>query len=148
MSDRRVGERRRQRRRVTREQRTGFDRRVGDRHGVARVVGSTLRTLRDRPLVLGILLVEANLLNLCDYLLTRFGLSVGAIQEANPVMRGLFSTDARLAGIVKVLIVLGASLTVWKFRRFRPVLATGLIVVGMLLLVVVYQEWGWAVLVA
>jgi hypothetical protein len=130
------------------ERRTGFDRRRVDYGGVWGAAAGAVRSLRDRPAILLVLLVEANLLNLCDYFLTRWGLALGAVSEANPIMRGLFVTDARLAGVVKVLLVLGVSLLVWRYRRFRPMLVSGLAVVCVLLLVVVYQVWGWAVLVA
>ena len=148
MVDRRASERRRGGQRLWHERRSGFDRRAGDRPGATHVVGNALRTLRDRPLLLVILLVELNLLNLSDYLLTRFSLEVGVVDEVNPVMRGLFSTDPRLAGAVKLSIVLAVSLIVWRFRRFRAVLATSLAVVVVLLLVVIYQVGGWVALSA
>jgi hypothetical protein len=141
--DRRCEDRRRGRRYVFRDQRTGFDRRETRGDGAAGLLHGTVVALRDNPGTLRVLLIAVNALNLTDFLLTLNALHIGAA-EANPIMRSLFETSPVWAGIFKTLSVLLASALVWQCRRYRKALVVAL---GMLVLfigVFVYHMLGLA----
>lgn len=94
--------------------------------------------LRKRSRAVFVLLVAANLLSLADYALTLRALEVGAT-EANPFLRLLFDIDPILTGLVKLVLVVGASLLIWRFRRFRRVLSVVLAMVALFAATVAYQ---------
>jgi len=144
----RAAERRRRDRRQARlslvwdERRTGFDRRGPDAQTAwGRWWEGSLRRLRSSPRGLLAVLVIANLLSVLDYFMTLNALNHG-FGEANLVMRSLLEYDVRLAGVVKFGLVLGISVVVWRFRRFRSVLASGLLLLGFFAAVFVYQLFG------
>jgi hypothetical protein len=118
--DTRSGERRRRRKSVLSERRSGFDRRESTHCPFVRM----LVTLRDSPAALLVLLAAVNVLNLLDQLATTRALAAG-FEEGNPVMASLIAWDPRLAAVVKLVTVLGVSFGVWRLRRYRIVLQAG-----------------------
>lgn len=122
------------------ERRSGFDRRPL-RTWQARFQERILTGLRGQDRNLLALLVTANIFNVFDFVFTLRALSHHAV-EANPFMRMLFSLDPATAGAVKVAIMLGVSLLVWRFRRYRVVLLTGATLPIVFGLVYVYQLYG------
>jgi hypothetical protein len=145
--NRRQDERRRRRPAfVLRERRTGFDRRrLAVAGPVAGSVESALVWLRDKPGTLAILLITVNILNLADFALTANALALGGY-EMNPVMRVLFASDPILAGLVKVALIVGATILVWRFRRYRRTLMGGVLMVAVFAAVFIYHMYGLAVL--
>lgn len=81
------------------------------------------------------------LLNLVDLLLTVQALSMGAI-EGNPVMAYLFAVDPTLAALFKVVIGAGIALSIWSARRYRRILETSLVVVGVMTAVLLYHGYN------
>ncbi|GAB4244047.1 MAG: hypothetical protein Kow00129_03440 [Thermoleophilia bacterium] len=141
-NDRRTGERRRVRSGFRlHERRSGFDRRRSEEGGLSAYYRRLLRLLREDSAILIAILAATNLLNLMDFLLTLHALERGA-QEANPLMRTLLSMGPWAAGVFKLLIVLAASVLIWRFRRFKPVLEAGVLALALLGLVFVYQVAG------
>jgi hypothetical protein len=100
-----------------------------------------LLRLRDDSRLLAALLVVVNLLNLADFSLTIIALERGA-REANPLLEPLFELSPVAAAVFKASLVLGISLVVWDGRRYRRLLETGLLVMALFALVVVYQIGG------
>ena len=145
--NRRQDERRRRRPAfVLRERRRGFDRRrLAVAGPVAGSVESALVWLRDKPGTLAILLITVNILNLADFALTANALALGGY-EMNPVMRVLFASDPILAGLVKVALIVGATILVWRFRRYRRTLMGGVLMVAVFAAVFIYHMYGLAVL--
>lgn len=125
---------------VIHERRTGFDRR---RPGTwpARFQERVLVRLRDHDRNVLALLVTGNTLNVLDFLFTLRALAHGAV-EANPIMRMLLSLGPATAGGVKVAIMLGVSLLVWRLRRYRLPLLAGVALPVVLGLVFLYQLYG------
>lgn len=125
---------------VMRERRDGFDRR---RPGTwsARFQERVLGRLRDHDRNLFAVLVTANILNVLDFLFTLRALAHGAV-EANPFMRILLSLDPVTAGAVKVALMLGVSLLVWRFRRHRLPLLAGVALPVVFGLVFLYHLYG------
>ncbi len=137
--ERRRADRRRRSSFVLRERRTGFDRRTAPPPTAAHAVLEWAHVhLRKRSRAVFVLLVAANLLSLADYALTLRALEVGAT-EANPFLRLLFDIDPILTGLVKLVLVVGASLLIWRFRRFRRVLSVELAMVALFAATVAYQ---------
>lgn len=142
-NDRRRADRRRSRVSfVRRERRSGFDRRAS-LSGGAVVAGydGLLRSLRDSPASLRVLLITANILNLADFVFTLNALSLGA-GEANPVMRTLFDMDPMYAGIFKVLAIFAVTLLVWRLRCFRSALQVSILIVGVFAAIFFYHIVG------
>ena len=137
-SDTRARDRRRWRLNFVRtERRSGFDRRTPNTWS-GRFLHRVLVRLRDDDSTLLALLAAANLLNLLDFLFTLRALAHGA-EEANPIMRLLFSLDPVTAGAVKTTLVLGASILVWRFRYYRLPLLAGVTLPVILGLVLLYH---------
>ncbi|MHB9149581.1 MAG: DUF5658 family protein [Thermoleophilia bacterium] len=141
----RAGVRHRDRRRrrlnfVLHERRSGFDRRRPTTWP-ARLQERVLVHLRDEDRNVFTLLVIANVLNVLDFLFTLRALAHGA-EEANPIMRALFSLDPATAGVVKVALVLGVSLLIWRFRRYRLTLLAGVMLPLVFGLVFLYHLYG------
>jgi hypothetical protein len=137
-------DRRRTRRFVLRERRSGFERRWTPRRapfGVA--LDASLAYLRDHSSALVALLALANLLSLLDIRFTSFALRHGAA-EANPFMRHLFETSATQAAVVKCGLVVAASLGIWALRRHRAALMTALFLLAAFSAVVLYEIVGLA----
>lgn len=125
---------------VLRERRSGFDRRRPTTWS-ARIQERVLAGLRDEDRNVFTLLVIANVLNVLDFVFTLRALAHGA-EEANPVMRALFSLDPATAGAVKVALVLGVSLLVWRFRSYRLTLLAGVMLPVVFGLVLLYHLYG------
>jgi hypothetical protein len=133
---RRGGDRRRRRRYRFHDRRSGFDRRVtGVKMGV---IKRTLYALRDRPRSLARLLAAINGLNLADFLLTLLALDSGG-REGNPLLRPLLALSPLLAGLAKVVLVLGATLLIWMNRYYRKALLTALCILVLLACLMVYH---------
>jgi Domain of unknown function (DUF5658) len=140
--NRRAGDRRRRRRLVRHEQRSGFDRRSPEGAAQAVVVfENALVRLRDRPATLRLLLFTVNALNMADFMLTLNILNVGG-GEANPIMRSLYSMGPLWAGSFKVVAVLLATLLVWRCRCYRDALAAALVMVVIFGMVLAYHVLG------
>ncbi len=131
---------------VLRERRTGFDRRDV---AVAGPFGNSLEHslvwLRDKPGTLAILLVVVNFLNLADFALTMNALSLGGY-EVNPVMRTLFVSSPLLAGLVKVTLIITATLLVWRFRKYRRTLIAAMLIAAVFAAVLFYHIYGLTVI--
>ena len=145
--DRRRRERRKRRLTfVLRERRTGFDRRDV---AVAGPFGDSLEHslvwLRDKPGTLAAVLVLVNCLNLADFALTMHALSLGSV-EVNPVMRALFVSSPLLAGLVKVALIILATLLVWRFRKYRRTLIAAMLMVAVFAAVFFYHMYGLTVI--
>ena len=138
----RGADRRRSRRFVVKERRSGFERRRSVRRGpVGAAYESSLVYLRDHPATLIRLLVLANLLSVLDLALTLILLRLGVI-EGNPIMEYLFHGSVVQATIVKCGLIAVVSLAIWSLRRFRPALVTALFLVGLYAAVVLYEVAG------
>jgi hypothetical protein len=98
------------------------------------------RFRHDHDTIAAVLLVFV-LLNLVDLLLTVQALSMGAI-EVNPVMAYLFAVDPTLAALFKVVIGAGIALTIWSARRYRRILETSLVTVGVMTAVLLYHGYN------
>jgi hypothetical protein len=137
-------DRRRSRRFVLRERRTGFERRWTPRRSPFGVgLDASLVYLRDHRRALVAMLALANLLSLLDLWLTSIALRLG-VAEANPFMRYFFEASATQAAVVKCGLVVGASLGIWALRRYRPALTTALFFLAVYGAVVLYEIVGLA----
>ena len=135
-------DRRRIRRFVLRERRTGFERRWTPRRtpfGVG--LDASLVYLRDHRRALVAMLALANLLSLLDLWLTSIALRLG-VAEANPFMRYFFEAGATQAAVVKCSLVAAASLGIWALRRRRPALTAALFFLALYGAVVLYEIVG------
>ena len=140
--DRRRAQRRQFRRWTWIDRRTGFDRRRGAyRSPVAATLNAWLVSLRDTPAALATVLVLANVLNLADLLFTLFALDLGAV-EGNPLMRWLLEQSVAAAATVKIGLVSGISVVVWRLREYRMILAVALVAVATFGGVVIYDLWA------
>ena len=131
-------DRRRSRRLVVRERRSGFERRT--RHRAPGVVAfeALLAHFRDHPAALIRLLVLANVLSVLDLALTLILLRLG-VSEGNPLMRYLLQGSAVQALVVKCGLIAAASLAIWRLRRHRAALEAALFLAGVYAAVVVYE---------
>lgn len=137
-------DRRRTRRFVLRDRRSGFERRRSQSRGrLGAALDGSLTYLRDHPRTLVEILALVNLLSLLDLGLTLILLRLG-VTEANPVMRYLLAASATQAALVKAGIVAAATLAIWVMRRRRAVLKTALFVLGLYGAVVLYELAGLA----
>ncbi len=103
-------------RRVSRflERRGAFDRR-----GRYPILG----TLRDEPRTLILLLVLVNVLSLADGSLTGVELFTGVAREGNPILGSVIASSPLWAAFFKVAVILVVSFGIWRWRRYRAVLA-------------------------
>lgn len=140
LGDRQRGDdRRRSRRIVLVDRRSGFDRRRPvARASPAAVYEASLVFLRDHPRVLFWLLAFANLFSALDLLLTMQLLGLG-VTEANPVMDYFFESSMIQAAVVKTGVIAAASLAIWSLRRRRAALVTALFLTGLYGAVVLYE---------
>jgi hypothetical protein len=140
VADQRRGERRRANSLVLVERRSGFDRRQTT-WPVARLADRALRQLRDEPLTLLMLLAGVNVLNVLDQAATGRALAAG-FTEGNPVMAALISYDPMVAAGVKLLAVLGVTVSVWMLRRYRVVLQVGVLTFALFTAVLLWHFYG------
>ena len=137
-------DRRRTRRFVLLERRSGFERRWTPRRtpfGVA--LDASLVYLRDHRRALVATLALANLLSLLDLGLTSIALRLG-VAEANPFMRYFFEASATQAAVVKCSLVVAASLGIWALRGYRTALMAALFFLAVYGAVVLYEIIGLA----
>ena len=81
--------------------------------------------LRDNASALIVALVLTNVFSILDLVLTLHALQIGA-REENPLMGRLLDSSPALAGAVKVGVVAGFTLLIWRLRRYRLMLAVAL----------------------
>ncbi len=136
-------DRRRARRFVFRDRRSGFERRAQQRGSVIPGLDAALIRLRDDPRALIEVLLLANLLSLLDLMLTVILFRQGA-SEANPFMGYLFANGVAQAAVVKLGIIAAASLGIWQLRRRRPALTTAIFFLVAYGAVVLYEIFGLA----
>ena len=135
-------DRRRSRRFVLRERRTGFERRWTPRRSPFGVgLDASLVYLRDHRRALVAMLALANLLSLLDLWLTSIALRLG-VAEANPFMRYFFEAGATQAAVVKCSLVVAASLGIWALRGYRTALMAALFFLAAYGAVVLYEIIG------
>lgn len=120
--NRRLKDRRRRHRLVYPDRRTGFDRRRSHSRGLSAAYERMLRSYRDRPLAIFLVLALVTVLNFADLLLTQRALVHGAV-EVNPIMRFFFDLHPVWAGVVKMSIGMIVVEMIWAFRRHRSALA-------------------------
>ena len=139
-AERRVGPDRRANRVSFRypERRSGFDRR--DRSAWQR----WLLELRERPGLVGAIIVAIVVLSAADLLLTRLLLERGA-HEANPVMARLLEAGLLEAALVKGLITAAVAAGIWALRRYRRIIELSLGLALVFGLLVAYQAAGLAI---
>jgi hypothetical protein len=104
-------------------------------------VDTLVNRLRDSPATLLGLLALGNLLSMLDAFLTLRLLPLGFV-EANPVMRALVHADPARATIVKMLIILLASVGIWVLRRHRAAAEAAVFLVAVYGIVVLYELAG------
>jgi hypothetical protein len=135
-------DRRRKRRFVVVERRSGFDRRRSvDRSPLAAALEAPVLRLRDQPVLLAELLLLVNLLSVLDLLLTLSVLRLGAI-ELNPVMAWLIELGTAPAAAGKIGLMLAATLGLWLLRRYRVALTTTLVLLAVYCSLVAFELIG------
>jgi len=135
-------DRRRSRRFVLGERRSGFERRWTPRRApFGAALDSSLVYLRDHRRALVAVLALANLLSLLDLGFTLIALRLGGA-ETNPFMRYFFEASATQAAVVKCGLGAAASLGIWALRRRRPALTAALFFLAVYGAVVLYEIVG------
>lgn len=119
------------------ERRDGFSRRLSDNSNFAKFLNS----IRNNVFAYLGILIAINLLNIADYIYTVNAISKGAI-EANPVLQIFFTVNNQIAGVYKILMVLFISLIAWKFRKYKSIIATNLLILLVLSFVLIYHFYG------
>lgn len=140
-AERRGLERRRSRRFVVRERRSGFERRARQGTPLLGGLDATLVYLRDHPVALMALLALGNVLSAVDAVLTLTLLPMGVI-EANPLMSYLFQGGTAQALVFKCAVTAAASLGIWTLRRHRAALLAAVFFVGLYGALVIYEVFG------
>lgn len=82
-------------------------------------------------------------LNVADILFT-FGAIEDGRRELNPVVAALLDGGPGLAAFIKVGVSVVLAALGWRFRRFRRVIETALIVVALMSFVVLYHVLSFA----
>jgi len=136
-------DRRRTRRFLIRERRSGYERRRQQRARWIVKFEGVLTHVRDHPRALVSLLVLANVFSALDLMLTLILLRLG-VAEGNPLMRYLFHDGPVQAAVVKFGLIAAASLAIWTLRRRRAAIEAALFVVGLYGAVVLYEILGLA----
>jgi hypothetical protein len=129
----RGADRRRTRRFVARDRRTGFDRRRS-----YPLTGA----LRENPRLLAAVLVAVNVLSALDFVLTQAEMDSGIASEGNPVLASLFEQGPGLAWLFKTVIVLGVSVVIWRQRHRRAILSVAIAALAIYALVIAYHLSG------
>ena len=118
------------------DRRSGFQRRTtGEEMGIFR---RAIYGLRARPVALVRVLAAVNVLNVVDFLLTLLVLDAGG-REANPILRPLISLSPWVAGLFKLVVVLAATLLVWKSRFYALALITAVVMLALFTCLVLYD---------
>jgi len=120
-TERRGTDRRRRRRFVVRERRSGFDRRGPSSSVVGAAFDRMLRAMADNDRILLLVLAHLAVLNVLDLVFTRRALGLGAV-EANPIMAVLFASGPVVAALMKLEMVVIGGFVLWKLRRYRRAL--------------------------
>jgi hypothetical protein len=135
-------DRRRTRRFVFRERRSGFQRRWTPRRApFGAALDASLVYLRNHRGALVAMLALANLLSLLDLWFTSIALLLGAA-EVNPFMRYFFEASVTQAAVAKCGLVVAASLGIWALRRYRPALKTAIFFLAVYGAVSLYEIVG------
>lgn len=137
----RGSDRRRTRRFVFRERRSGFQRRMPRRAPFGAALEASLVYVRDHRGALLAMLALANLLSLIDLWFTTIALRLGAA-EANPFMSYLFEASVTQAAVVKCGLVVAVSLGLWALRRYRVALMTAVFFLAVYAAVALYEIVG------
>ena len=138
----RGSDRRRIRRFVVPERRSGFQRRWTPRRApFGAALEASLVYVRDHRGALVAMLALANLLSLIDLWFTTIALRLG-VAEANPFMRYFFEASVTQAEVVKCGLVVAASLGIWALRRYRVALMTAVFFPGVYGAVALYEIIG------
>jgi hypothetical protein len=132
-ADRCSSDRRRVRRFRLAERRTGFDRRR-----TYPVTG----TLRDNPAALLGVLIMTNGLSALDFVLTYAQLSLGTIEEGNPVLAMMFDAGPGRAWVFKSGMMIAVSVIIWHQRKHRAILGVAVAALVIYLLVIAYHVFG------
>ena len=129
--ERRAGaDRRRERHFRFHNRRGGFDRRKSY---------PFLRTLRDAPWTLLVVLVLLNLMSAADGALTTIELASGLAREGNPVFGHLISLSPQLASVFKVGIMLAVSVGIWRGRHYKAILILAPLTAGLYAALLAYH---------
>jgi hypothetical protein len=124
----RYPERRRRRRILLDERRSGFDRRRDVcRSPVAAFLEAPLLRLRNDSVLLAELLILVNVLSALDLFITLNVLRLGAV-ELNPIMAYLLDQGTLHATLAKVGVMVAATGGLWLLRRYRAALTTALVI--------------------
>ena len=89
--------------------------------------------------VLLILLIELCLLNIADFVLTRYAMWLGFATESNGIMDFFFKQSDVAAAAFKFSMVTGGAVALWLLRRYRAALLAGVLLTAVFAAVVVYQ---------
>lgn len=127
--------RRRLRRIVYPERRTGFDRRAASQAGPFRLSAY----LADRQDVFLKILIAINALSVADFLLTLSLMRLGLVSEGNPVMARLIWLSPKAALGFKISLILAITSVLWRFRRYRLMLQLATLMLIIFTVVVGYQ---------
>ena len=139
---RRTRDRRRSHRFVVHDRRSGFDRRRNVCHSPFSVaLEAPVLRLRNDPVLLAELLILVNILSAVDLFITFTVLRQGAI-ELNPVMAFLLDLGPVQATLVKVSLMVAATLGLWVMRRHRAALTTALVLLVVYGSLVVFELVG------
>lgn len=123
----RFPDRRRRRRLLVDERRSGFDRRRNlCRSTLGAALEAPVQRLRSDPVLLAELLVLINVLSIVDLFITLNVLRLGAI-ELNPVMAFLLDLGPLPATLAKIGVMVAATGGLWLLRRHRAALTTALV---------------------
>lgn len=135
-------ERRRERRFLVQERRSGFDRRRNlCRSPFRAALEAPALRLRDEPVLLIELLVLVNLLSILDLIITLMVLEMGAV-ELNPVMAYLIELGTLPAAVAKISVVAFATLGLWLLRRHRMALTTAVLLLAAYGSLIVFELIG------
>jgi hypothetical protein len=132
-------ERRRERRFLVQERRSGFDRRRNIcRSPLRAALEAPALRLRDEPVLLVELLVLINLFSILDLIITLIVLEMGAV-ELNPVMAYLIELGTLPAAAAKIGVVALATLGLWLLRRHRMALTTAVLLFAVYGALIVFE---------
>ncbi len=98
-----------------------------------------LRTLRDAPWTLFVVLALINVLSAVDGLLTTAELATGLAREGNPVFGHMIRVSPYFAGVFKVVVMLAVSVGIWRGRRYRSILMIAPITAGLYAALLAYH---------
>lgn len=99
-----------------------------------------------RPLWVKLLLLLIMLTNAADLILTLWGIRLGVIAEANPLMAPLIRVCPGLAALIKLTAAgCGCGILYWAYPRQRPLVTTGLLVIAAAMATVMGLHSRWLI---